>query len=344
MEDRSLIIIITYNSESFIEGCLKSVVGQTYKNWKLIVADNDSSDDTIRIIRDLRNQTTALNGDNFRLIHLKKNIGFAGAVNHVIFRGGRKAIRKDDFKYLILLNPDISLFPDALENLIASFEPGKYGAKSGIGACGGLILEYERNIIQHIGGRTGPNFITHHEGAGQEFYGKGHGKDGGDPKNHNDPPAIQDKSSLIKADYVTGAFFATVLSLFYDSGGFDRGYRPMYFEELDYCLRIKRAGWRVASNPGAICRHFEGASVGKFSKRFYRYYHKNRLRCVVINMGLPGLLLKFIPAEISWLRSGATGDQAAPLAYAYIINIVFFIYNLAVRIKNYFILNRIELK
>jgi len=129
MEDRSLIIIITYNSGSFIEDCLRSVTGQTYKNWQLIVVDNDSSDDTVRIIRDLRNQTTALNGDNFRLIHLKKNIGFAGAINHVIFKSGRTAIQKDDFKYLILLNPDISLFPDALENLIAAFGPGADGAR-----------------------------------------------------------------------------------------------------------------------------------------------------------------------------------------------------------------------
>lgn len=344
MEDRSLIIIITYNSGSFIEDCLRSVAGQTYKNWQLIVIDNNSSDDTVRIIRDLRNQTTALNGDNFRLIHLKKNIGFAGAVNHVIFKGGRTAIQKDDFKYLILLNPDISLFPDALENLIAAFGPGEDGARSDIGACGGLILEYDRDIIQHIGGRITPNYITYHEGAGQKFSGTGPGEADEGPKNYSDKHIIQDRSSLIEADYVTGAFFATELSLFYDAGGFDRGYRPVYFEELDYCLRIKEAGWRVAANTGAVCRHFEGASVRKFSRKFYRHYHKNRLRCAVINMDLPELLLKFIPAELSWFRKGATRDQAGPLAYAYFINTVFFIYNLAVRIKNYFILNRIELK
>jgi len=61
-------------------------------------------------------------------------------------------------------------------------------------------------------------------------------------------------------------------------------------------------------------------------------------------MDIPELFRKFIPAELSWLRKDATRDQASPLSYAYFINAIFFIYNLAVRIKNYFILNRIELE
>ncbi|HAJ94796.1 MAG TPA: hypothetical protein DCP02_01060 [Actinobacteria bacterium] len=342
MEDRSLIIIITYNSADFIEDCLESVAGQTYKNWQLVVVDNNSSDDTVRRIRDFRNQTIAFDGDNFRLIHMKKNIGFAGAVNHVIFRSGRAAINREDFKYLILLNPDICLFPDALENLTAAFGSRIGEVKSGIGACGGLILEYEEDIVQHISGRVEPNFITIHEGAGQRYFGSG--AVSGDQEDPSIRQSTSNRSNIIKADYITGAFFATVLSLFYDTGGFDRGYRPMYYEELDYCLKIKEAGWQIVSELTAVCRHFEGASVNKFSHKFYRHYHKNRLRCAIINMDIIEFFLKFVPAELRWLRKDATGDQAAPLAYAYFMNIVFFIYNLAIRIKNYFILNRIELK
>ena len=304
MEDRSLIIIITYNSESFIERCLRSIAEQTYKKWQLVIVDNNSGDDTIKTVRDIRNQTTAFNGDNFKLIHLKKNIGFAGAVNHVLFKGSRNRIQKDDFKYLILLNPDISLSPDALENLIESFKSGM-----DIGVCGGLILEYEKDIIQHTGGRITQNFITYHEGAGKEF--QGHGPKRGDEglKDYKNWHAIEGRSNIIEADYVTGAFFATLFSLFYKAGGFDRGYRPVYFEELDYCLRVKEAGWRIVSNMEALCRHFEGASVRKFSKKFYRYYHKNRLKCAVINMDTLDLFRKFIPEELRWLRKDASRDQ-----------------------------------
>lgn len=328
MSSKSLIIIVTFNSSQFIENCLKSVTSQTYRGWQMVIIDNGSADDTVKKIRSFRNQSTELNRHNFRLVCLKKNIGFSGAVNHVVFNKSKITGEKEDASFLILLNPDISLFPVALEKLLASFYPTSQGGGPDVGAAGGLILEYEENIIQHIGGKITANFITYHEGAGNKYDGTdtGMGK------------------TLTDADYVTGAFFATPFSLFRDTGGFDKGYRPVYFEELDYCLKLREAGWRIVSNPDAICRHFEGASVKKFSPRFYRNYHKNRLRCALLNMDIPDFLRLFIPAELKWLKDGATRDQAAPLLYAYFINHVFFIYNLAVKIKNHFILNRIELK
>ena len=321
MDNKSLIIIITYNSGGFIESCLESIVSQSYKNWDLLVIDNNSSDDTIKKIREFRNQAAWLDGQGIKLTRLKKNIGFAGAVNRAVFKIA-DAAGQGTYKYLILLNPDISLFPDALERLVYTF------GSPGIGAAGGLILEYDRDIVQHKSGKMTGNFITYHEGAGEEYKGTEAGN----------------KNTIVESDYVTGAFFATPYSLFKDSGGFDRGYRPLYFEELDYCLRLREAGWRVVSNLGAACRHFEGASVKKFSSRFYRHYHKNRLRCAILNMDMPDLLRIFIPAEIRWLKKEATRDQKVPLLYAYFINSLFFAYNLVLKIKNHFILNRIELK
>lgn len=250
MDNKSLIIIVTYNSREFIERCLESVASQTYKNWHLVVVDNNSSDDTVKRVRELRNQTTEFNRHNFRLVNLKKNIGFSGAVNHVVFNIKKASGISDDHKYLILLNPDILLFSDALQNLIATFDMSISGENSDIGVAGGLILEYEKDIIQHMGGRITPNFITYHEGAGKEY------KD----------TVTGGRKAITESDYVTGAFFATIFSLFRDSGGFDGGYRPVYFEELDYCLRLREAGWKSVSNPGAVCRHFEGASVKKIGR------------------------------------------------------------------------------
>jgi len=327
MDNNSLIVIVTYNSQDFIEGCLKSVAAQTYDSWQLLVLDNNSSDRTVEKIRGFRNQTTRFDKNNFRLVRLKKNMGFSWAVNHAVSRIAPQA-SAEPFEYLILLNPDISLFPDALEKLISTFDPSVTESSQDIGAAGGLILEYDRDIIQHRAGKIMENFITYHEGTGEEY--------GGSLKSPEIP--------LIESDYVTGAFFATRFSLFTGLGGFDRGYRPVYFEELDYCLKLSEAGWRIVSNQQAVCRHFEGASVKSFSGRFYRHYHKNRLRCALLNMDILEILKIFIPAEIRWLKNSATRDQAAPLLYAYFINSLFLLYNLVQKIKNYFILNRIELK
>jgi len=328
MSSKSLVIIVTYNSSQFIENCLKSVALQTYKDWQLILVDNDSTDDTVKRIRSFRNQSIVLDGYNFKNICLKRNIGFSGAVNYVAFNTAKITGKKIDFKYLVLLNPDIYLLPDALENLVATFDPVRQVGDHDIGVAGGLILEYEENIIQHKRGKVTTNFITYHEGVGEKYKGL----------------AADMERPILGSDYVTGAFFATPFSLFINAGGFDRGYRPVYFEELDYCLKLREAGWRIVSNMNAGCRHFEGASVKKFSNRFYHNYHKNRLRCALLNIALTDLLRLFIPAELRWLRNGATRDQVTALLYAYFINCLFILLNLAVKIKNHFILSRIELK
>ena len=383
MKDKSLIVIVTYNSADFIEDCLISITEQDYREWQLAMVDNDSSDDTVKRIRHLWNQTTAFNAENFRLITLKKNIGFARAVNHAVFnvirtaagaedkkssnkrsssrhnrailsrkgqrgisgyrtyadkRGGRAV--GDLFDHLILLNPDICLLPGALKNLTGTFN--RAGGRQ-IGACGGLILDYEKDVVQHLAGRITPNFITYHEGVGISLSSLDRGP-GDDNISGHAVGGGTIKEELMEADYVTGAFFATRFSLFVRAGGFDKGYRPVYFEELDYCLKLKEAGWRIVSDLSARCRHFEGASVKKFSGRFYRHYHKNRIRCAVINLDIPEFIRFFIPAELKWLLRSATGDQALPVLYAYFINKLLLLYNLGVKIKNYLILNKIELK
>jgi len=350
MKDKSLIVIVTYNSGNFIEDCLMSIAEQNHRSWQLVIIDNDSSDDTVQRIRHLRNQTTAFDTENFKLIHLRKNIGFARAVNQAAFSsikaapGRKKEKNSGGFDYLILLNPDICLLPEALKNLTATF---RAEGRNDIGACGGLILDYEKDVVQHLSGKITPNFITYHDGAGIDL--SDIDRRAAAAPNGNKGPfgtgiAGGHSGEILEADYVTGAFFATRLSLFTSAGGFDRGYRPVYFEELDYCLKLKEAGWQIVSNISARCRHFEGASIKKFSNRFYRHYHKNRIRCAIINLDAVEFIRFFIPAEIKWLIRKATKDQALPILYAYFINALLLLYNLGVKIKNYFILNRIELK
>ncbi|GAG73749.1 unnamed protein product [marine sediment metagenome] len=69
------------------------------------------------------------------------------------------------------MNPDIYLNQDALQKLISTLKvikdrnlpPGR------IGAAGGLILDYKKDTIQHLGGRVSPNFITSHIGYGKRY-------------------------------------------------------------------------------------------------------------------------------------------------------------------------------
>ena len=227
MNNKSLIVVVTYNSQDFIENCLQSITGQNYKDWFMVVIDNDSSDSSVSKIREFRNMSPEITSSNFKLITLKKNIGFSGAVNYAVFNfiSGKKKSLEGELGFLILLNPDIYLNRNALQKLISTFEitkdrslpPGR------IGAAGGLILDYKKDTIQHLGGRVSPNFITSHI-----RYGKRYEDLKGAYRNKGEVQNIMD--SIKDIDYVTGAFFATEFKLFKSMGGFDTGYRPAYFE------------------------------------------------------------------------------------------------------------------
>ena len=344
MNIKSLIVIVTYNSQNFIESCLRSVAGQDYKDWFLLVIDNASADNTITKIRQFRNISTEITSSNFKFITLKKNIGFSRAVNQAVFNFIRKKSKGPDDQpgFLILLNPDVYLKRNALKKIISTFKLTERESvpSNKIGVAGGLILDYKKDIVQHSGGKIKDNFITFHMDSGKSYSNLKI-----ELKLQKDEGIIVSQINNVKdADYVTGAFFATEFGLFKSIGGFDKGYRPVYFEELDYCLKIRRTGRRIVVNSDSIARHFESASVGKFSKRFYRYYHKNRIRCAVINTGFLDFFGKFLREEIRWLRSEVTRDQILPVLYAYFINFVFLPYNLTIKLKNHLILDRLELK
>jgi len=327
MENAALIIVVTYNSENFIEKCLFSIASQNFKNYFLLVIDNKSSDLTIERIKEYKNAESRISSLNFKLLSMKKNIGFSGAVNFGVFNFLNKNKQvSQNFKYLILLNPDMVLDENTLVNLINTFDSQNENLSQQIGVAGGMILDYSKNSISHLGGRIDFNFITTHikskDGINMESIISGRN----DYQNR--------ESHLISADYVTGALFATEISLFKKLGGFDTGYRPAYFEELDYCLKIKRAGFKVLVNPQAFARHFEGASSGKFTKNFYYFYHKNRIRCAIINSGFLNILKIFFKSEILWLKSGAAKNYSMSMVRVYLFNWLFCPYYMIIKIVN----------
>ena len=352
MDIENLIVIVTFNSGDFIEDCIKSIAASDIKKCFLAVIDNNSSDKTLEKLASVEvllrapkeNQSEEL---NFKFISLKRNIGFSAAVDYCVFKFFLKEYPKaaENTEFLILINPDVLVEKNTLTNLISTFgkaqdtagvihtagtaymgqaasatgaenragSAGMPGTVNIVGAAGSLIYDYKGEKIQHAGGLIQDNFITSHI----ERIPAG-------------------SSGLIESDYATGAVFTTKLKYFLNLKGFDTGYRPVYFEEVDFCLKLQKLKLKVLINTSSVARHFEGASIGKFSADFYRYYHKNRVRCALINLSFAGFLKKFMPAEIRWLRMKVTPDQYGAVFSAYFLNFLFLIYNLTVKVKNYF--------
>lgn len=306
MDIETLIIVITYNSRDFISSCIDSIISSDYRKWFLAVVDNNSSDMTARVVEDIEKNSWHLDTDNFRFIKNTRNTGFAGAVNQCVFNFLIKEKNRlaGKIKYLLMVNPDTILEKNTIFSLVDVFESDK---KNRIGAAGGIILDYNKDSIQNAGGRIVSNFISSH--------------------------LTETRAGLYPVDYVSGALFMTELSVFKGIGGFDTGYRPVYFEELDYCLKLKRIGRESVITKKASARHFECASIGKFSPEFLKYYHKNRIRCMVLNVKVKDFFKTFLPEELRWLKM-FFWEQSSAVLSAYFLNFLFLIYNLIIRLKN----------
>jgi len=104
--------------------------------------------------------------------------------------------------------------------------------------------------------------------------------------------------------------------------GFDEKYFPGYFEETDFCIKIKNLGYKVILEPKSVCIHKQASSSGLFSSTFYYFYHKNRIRFIFKNYSFRKFINVFLPSEINWIRRKRISKENIPLLKAYFINII----------------------
>ncbi len=149
--------------------------------------------------------------------------------------GSNQAARAAKGKYLLFLNNDTQLLPTSLDSAIKTIE-----SAGDIGAVGGKIILLD-GTLQEAGS------VVWRDGS-CAGYGRG------------DSPSAPMYNFQRNVDYCSGAFLLTSRELFLELGCFDEAYRPAYYEEVDYCLKLWEMGKRVVYDPKAILLHFEFAS------------------------------------------------------------------------------------
>jgi GT2 family glycosyltransferase len=88
-----------------------------------------------------------------------------------------------------------------------------------------------------------------------------------------DPNVERDEYSFVRqVDYCSGALFATPRKVFEQIGGFDQRYRPGYYEDTDYCFKVRSLGRRVYYQPRAAVVHREGGTAGNDLKSGMKRY------------------------------------------------------------------------
>lgn len=236
------IVIVTYNSQKDIVRLLESINIQNYKNFKVYIVDNNSTDETLNTVQRYQSKISIC------IISSKANNGFAKGNNI----GIQKAM-DEGCDLVFILNPDMQL-EDGCINLLT--ERLKLDEK--IGAIGPIVLFGGRpaNIIQCFGVKV--NFKTQKKEI--MFAGK---------KLTNELP------SEINVDYVLGGAMIIRGSVLKTVGLFEEEYF-MYNDEIDIAYRISKAGFKTLCLRDAIVKHYH--DFNKKNTRGYNlmYYYMMR--------------------------------------------------------------------
>ena len=162
-----------------------------------------------------------------RLVENRDNLGFVKACNQ-----GVELARSDK---VLLLNNDATLLPGTLASALHTLANA-----DDIGVVGARIVLLD-GTLQEAG------CIVWRDGS-CAGYGRG------------DFPRRPEYLFQRTVDFCSGAFFLTRKGLWDALDGFDEAFSPAYYEEVDYCIRARRAGWRTVYDPNSIIVHYEFAS------------------------------------------------------------------------------------
>jgi N-acetylglucosaminyl-diphospho-decaprenol L-rhamnosyltransferase len=295
------VIIVTYNSAGSVERCLTAVRAQA--GWERIVVDNASRDSSVEHAKAADPEA--------RLIANTENLGFAAAAN----RGAQLAAGD----ILLFLNPDAVARPGALRALAAAFQA------SGAGAAGGLLLREDGRPDR---GFTVRRFPTTGAMAAEILLLNRLWP--GNPANRRYRCYDLDYAQAQEVDQPAGACLAVRRDAWASVDGFDERFFPVWFEDVDLCLRLRARGWKIVYCPQAAFAHAGGHSVNKvpladrqlfWYRNLLRYFRKHKtpasvaaLRaCIALGMGLRSLaaLVGLVPQD--------TGAGEALRAYARVL-------------------------
>ncbi len=118
-------------------------------------------------------------------------------------------------------------------------------------------------------------------------------------------------------EFVTGAALGFPRAVVEKIGLLDEGFWPGYFEDVDFCLRARAAGFAVSVAPSAIVTHTESASTRDAATRA-RFYQRGRLRFLLKHLSPERFLADFVPAELAYQQPAIFGQESQPLRLAYL--------------------------
>ncbi len=249
------LIIVNFNLKDEVLACLESVSKLHIDNFELetIIVDNASKDNSEEAIKQAFPSVTFL--------QTGKNLGYTGGNNF-----GIKYALDHGAGFVLVMNPDVIVDPNLIENLYRGFTDDKVGITvpkvyfaKGYEFHKDRYKEEEKGkVIWYAGGiMDWNNIIGHHRGVDEVDYGQ-----------YDEP---------IDTEYATGNCFMTKREVFEKVGFLDDRYF-MYYEDADFSLRVKRAGFVIRYMPSAKLWHKNAQAAGGSGSPLQDYFiTRNRL-------------------------------------------------------------------
>lgn len=233
------IVIVSFNAATYLKECLDSIFKFTKIPLEVIVVDNASTDDSVKVASGYKNVQVIANSDNR---------GFGAGVN--------VGLKKATGKYILILNPDILFSEDSVGKMVTFLEAHK---DVGLASC--QFLDGEQKMLPN-----GGYFPTLMRLFFWTFFldDLPFIADLVKPYHPSSSPLLKRENIFSKEffpDWVTGSFMFVRREVIDKVEGLDENIF-MYGEEVEWQYRIKLAGWKIGYTPTTKVVHYERKSSG----------------------------------------------------------------------------------
>ncbi len=278
------VVILNWNGKKFLEKFLPGVIQHSQNDAEIIIADNNSSDDSVSFLKEHFPQ--------IRIIQNKENGGFA--------KGYNDALKEIEAKYYILLNSDIEVTADWIKPMYQLLEENP-----DIAACQAKLLDYHDKTKFEYAGAAG-GYIDHLGYPfcrGRIFF------------NLEEDKGQYDENAEVF--WASGACLMIRSEIYHAHQGLDEDFFA-HMEEIDLCWRLKNSGHKIYYCGKSTVYHIGGGTLPKNNAR--KTYLNFRNNHILLLKNLPKkkifkvFFLRFFLDQVAALRflfSGGFKDFVA---------------------------------
>lgn len=251
------VVILNYNGKKFLEQFLPTVISHS-QGALIVVADNGSTDDSVEFIRKFF--------PTVQLINIERNLGFCGGYNF--------ALKQVYATYYVLLNSDVEVTKGWLPPIVSLFK-----SDPTIAAIQPKILSFRHKTHFEYAGAAGGYL----DALGYPFC-RGRIFD----KLEEDQGQFNDTVPIF---WATGACHFVRSTIFHEMGGLDEDYFA-HMEEIDFCWRLKRAGYQIYFEGGSTVYHVGGGTLSSASPKKTYLNFRNGLSLIFKHLPTSQLVWK----------------------------------------------------